>query len=77
MREQVSVKLVQATLASAELGISDVQAILREAAAAVSVESGAGSSETAGNEEDIASEALKLTRRRYIEWGAALGTLSI
>ena len=57
----------QATLAGAELSLSDVRLILREAAGAVNVDI---------DEEDAdAAEALRRTRQRYIEWGAALGAI--
>lgn len=61
-----------ATLSGAELGLYDVQWVLREAAAAVSVEDDFKSEDS---DEILSVEALKFTRQKYIEWGAALGAL--
>lgn len=67
------VKRAQATLAGAEQSLVNVQAVLREAAAAVSVE---GAEEETGSDEAVAAETLRRTRQRYIEWGAAVGALA-
>jgi beta-catenin-like protein 1 len=70
----------QATLAASEMGLADVQSILREAAAAVRVSAlgeGQGEGEGQGQEskEDEEEVALRRTRQRYVEWGAALGAI--
>lgn len=68
------VKRAQATLIGAELSLADVQAVLREAAAAVNVED---TEEASGSDEAAAVEELRRTRQRYIEWGAAIGALAV
>lgn len=71
--DRAAISRAEATLGGAEMALCDVQAILREAAAAVIVSS---ADDENGQEEDEEEKALKKTRQRYIEWGAALGVFA-
>ena len=63
------VRRAQETLGSTEMSLSHVQMILREAAAAVDL-----TKDEISTDEEIGQ--MKKTRQHYVEWGAALGTLS-